>query len=872
MSDADTTKLTARYNFALDKFQLDAIASINEGRNVLVAAPTGSGKTVVAEYAVARAHRAGLRSFYTAPIKALSNQKFVELSTFYGASQVGLLTGDNSINPNAPIVVMTTEVLRNMIYARSQALESLGVVVLDEVHFLQDAYRGPVWEEVIIHLEPTVQLVCLSATVSNATELCDWLTLVRGPTTPIVETKRPIELNNHYLVGDKTSKAVRIFDTLIDGRANPEVTRFEQNKVTSKFPQSSRQSARQATRQFGSSNSLFAPSRSDIVKELATADLLPAIFFIFSRNQCDEAAQSCLKMGISLTTTLEKKEIVAIAHERLADFTDDDLVALQFTQFIEQLEAGIGSHHAGIVPTFKEIVETCFARGLVKIVFATETLAVGINMPARAVVIDKITKFNGENHQMLKPSDYAQLTGRAGRRGLDDIGHALVVWSPFVTFDQVATLVASKSFVLNSAFRPTYNMAANLIRSTSQVQARHLLNLSFAQFQSGKDVVEIQARIQRRSKERDRLMLQAESPFGDIEEYRNRQSKTIPKSEIDESLSQLRPGDVIEAGSLSHVERMVVLTVAQRGDGTKITALSRSRSVQNFSARDFAQQVVPLGYIKLPSPFAPTNNKFLKEASSRLATAKIKQASQIKQNKRAQQEDHPVADDPDLKFRLIALESAARIDRELEQLEKRVSTSTQSVSNKFDELIKLLGEYGFVDDWSLTRRGQMLSHIFHESDLLIASCVSDGVFDGLSAANMAALASIFVFQARGGEESASHFPNNEMKVRWKSATKISQRLATSETNHGLVVHRGPEAGFMGAALDWVNGTPLVDVLEEDELTAGDFVRTIKQLIDLLRQLSMVLYEESDRAAASTAAELCFRGVVAASSSVGRVTS
>jgi ATP-dependent RNA helicase HelY len=872
MSDADTTKLTARYNFALDKFQLDAIASINEGRNVLVAAPTGSGKTVVAEYAVARAHRAGLRSFYTAPIKALSNQKFVELSTFYGASQVGLLTGDNSINPNAPIVVMTTEVLRNMIYARSQALESLGVVVLDEVHFLQDAYRGPVWEEVIIHLEPTVQLVCLSATVSNATELCDWLTLVRGPTTPIVETKRPIELNNHYLVGDKTSKAVRIFDTLIDGRANPEVTRFEQNKVTSKFPQSSRQSARQATRQFGSSNSLFAPSRSDIVKELATADLLPAIFFIFSRNQCDEAAQSCLKMGISLTTTLEKKEIVAIAHERLADFTDDDLVALQFTQFIEQLEAGIGSHHAGIVPTFKEIVETCFARGLVKIVFATETLAVGINMPARAVVIDKITKFNGENHQMLKPSDYAQLTGRAGRRGLDDIGHALVVWSPFVTFDQVATLVASKSFVLNSAFRPTYNMAANLIRSTSQVQARHLLNLSFAQFQLGKDVVEIQARIQRRSKERDRLMLQAESPFGDIEEYQNRQSKTIPKSEIDESLSQLRPGDVIEAGSLSHVERMVVLTVAQRGDGTKITALSRSRSVQNFSARDFAQQVVPLGYIKLPSPFAPTNNKFLKEASSRLATAKIKQASRIKQNKRPQQEDHPVADDPDLKFRLIALESAARIDRELEQLEKRVSTSTQSVSNKFDELIKLLGEYGFVDDWSLTRRGQMLSHIFHESDLLIASCVSDGVFDGLSAANMAALASIFVFQARGGEESASHFPNNEMKVRWKSATKISQRLATSETNHGLVVHRGPEAGFMGAALDWVNGTPLVDVLEEDELTAGDFVRTIKQLIDLLRQLSMVLYEESDRAAASTAAELCFRGVVAASSSVGRVTS
>jgi len=318
---------------------------------------------------------------------------------------------------------------------------------------------------------------------------------------------------------------------------------------------------------------------------------------------------------------------------------------------------------------------------------------------------------------------------------------------------------------------------------------------------------------------------------------------------------------------------MVVLTVAQRSDGTKITALSRSRSVQIFSVRDFVQAVVPLGYVKLPSPFAPNNHKFLKEASSRLSTANIKQSSRIKHTSKSQQSEHPVVGDPDLKFRLIAAESAERIDRELRQLEKRVSNSTQSVSNKFDELVKLLNEWGFVDEWSLTQRGQMLSHIFHESDLLIANCVSEGIFDGLSAPNMAAMASVFVFQARGGEESiATHFPNHELKTRWKSAAKLSQRLAVAETNHGLVVHRGPEAGFMGAALDWASGTPLVDVLEEDELTAGDFVRTIKQLIDLLRQLSTVLFEEADRNAASAAAEMCFRGVVAASSSVGRIAS
>ena len=444
---SDRSSLVAHFGFPLDDFQLRALDVLDSGASVLVAAPTGSGKTVVAEYAIDAALSEGRRAVYTAPIKALSNQKYRDLVARLGAERVGLLTGDNSINGDAPVVVMTTEVLRNMVYGAGRGLRDLAVVVLDEVHFLQDAYRGPVWEEVIVHLPREVRLVCLSATVSNARELADWISTVRGPTQAVVEERRSVRLDHLFLVGDSTHGRVHLLPTIVDGRPNADAQRLDDEAV--------RRGRQHGPKGRHGRRRLYAPSRLDTVDLLDSKRMLPAIYFIFSRNQCDEAARTALAGGLRLTTADERARIREIASERLDGIDPADLAVLGSSQFLAQIEAGIAAHHAGLVPPFKEVVEACFVEGLVKVVFATETLAVGINMPARTVVIEKLSKFTGDHHTMLTAGEYTQLTGRAGRRGIDERGSAVVVWNHFVPFDQVATLAASRSFHLNSVFRPT---------------------------------------------------------------------------------------------------------------------------------------------------------------------------------------------------------------------------------------------------------------------------------------------------------------------------------------------------------------------------------------------------------------------------------
>jgi ATP-dependent RNA helicase HelY len=852
------------------------MAAVDAGQSVLVAAPTGSGKTVVAEHAVADALAVGERAFYTTPIKALSNQKYHDLARRHGVGNVGLLTGDNAVNADAPVVVMTTEVLRNMLYG-SAVLDDLRWVILDEVHYLQDAYRGPAWEEVIVNLPAHVSLVCLSATVSNAGELADWLRSVRGPTTSVLETTRPVELVHLFAVEDRLAEGLTVLPTLVDGRANSEGERFDRRGSRGPRGPGGRPRRRYAT-----------PGRVEVVEWLAASDLLPAIYFLFSRAGCDDAVRACMDAGLRLATPGSRARIDAIADHHLRGLSDDDLATLGHDRWRAALHAGIAAHHAGMVPPFKEAVEACFAEGLVPVVFATETLALGINMPARTVVVEKLTKYTGERHEFLTPAQFTQLTGRAGRRGLDPIGHALVLWSPFVSFGDVAGLVSSRSFPLTSAFRPTYNMAVNLVARHDPETAHALLARSFGQFQADRGVAALETRLVERRRDLARLESEASCELGDAAEYEAlrsaaRQATTRARREVNDevrdALAALRPGDVLRIGGPTTGGLVAVLSVAhRRGGGVRVRTIGLSRKVVLVGEADLDDPPEVVDRLDLPTPFAPRSVAFQREVADALRDVSRRLGPAPRRSRRRRRADdglpaadlalHPVADCPDLARHLDALRRLRRVAGTCADLEEQVASRSGSLRRRFDRVVDILGRWGHLDGWALTTRGRMLTRVFHECDLLVVEAIADGLFDGLHPAEVAALASAFVYEHRSpGPAPTPWFPPGALRSRWERLDVLAAALEADERSVGLTPTRRPDPGFMAVAHGWVSGGDLDDVLEDEELTAGDFVRTTKVLLDLLGQISGVAPEPATADAAAEAARRSLRGLVAASSLV-----
>ncbi|MCJ7436598.1 MAG: DEAD/DEAH box helicase [Acidimicrobiia bacterium] len=863
------TEFEASIGFSLDDFQRHALDALDAGRSVLVAAPTGSGKTIVAEYAIARALARGGKAFYTTPLKALSNQKFGDLVRIHGNDRVGLLTGDNSVNGDAPVVVMTTEVLRNMIYAASPALDGLDSVVLDEVHYLQDRYRGAVWEEVIVHLPPEIDLVCLSATVSNAEEFAAWIETVRGATTPVIEERRPVELHHRYLVGERDVDALHLLPTFV-GRGdelapNPEAARLDRRVGRGPNPRPSRR--------------LRTPGRTEVAELLAAEDLLPAIVFVFSRKGCDQSVEQCLAAGLRLTTPDERVEIRRIAEAHVRGLSDSDLAVLGYDRWLAGLESGLAAHHAGMVPPMKEAVEAAFAAGLAKVVFATETLALGINMPARSVVIEKLSKFTGERHELLTPGEYTQLTGRAGRRGIDAVGYAVVLWSPWVPFEQVAGLASRRTDALRSSFRPTYNMTVNLVGRYSAEQAHHLLNLSFAQFHVDRDVVALERQLARADTQLHEQRALARSDFGDVDEYRKLLDSLGAERRgagagrrIGKAMEALVSGDIVWVGGPGG--KVVVLAQEARRGSIRILALGPSRHLVRLAPDDFEAPPVAVGRVDLPQPYAPRNRVFQRTVLESLRRKKVRRPSRRDDGGSSRIDEleteiaaHPVDRDPERDGRVRASGIVVRLERDRTRLEKRVRARSDSLARQLDRVRRILESRGYLDGWSLTPAGSMLARLYADTDLLLAESLRDGLFDGLEAPEMAALVSCFTYERRGSDGAPpvppARWPSSKVAQRARRIDRLRRALASDEAEAGLPETRPADPGFTPYAYEWAAGDDLGRVLDDEELTGGDFVRHIKQCIDLLRQIVEVAPEPDTRNTARAAADACHRGVVVA---------
>ncbi|MBX7159151.1 MAG: DEAD/DEAH box helicase [Acidimicrobiia bacterium] len=822
----------ARVDFDIDDFQRRSMRALAEGRSVVVAAPTGAGKTLVAEFAVELCRASGLRALYTTPLKALSNQKFADFSDLYGTGEVGLLTGDHSIRPHAPVVVMTTEVLRNMLYADPVSVDGVGVVVLDEVHYLQDRYRGGVWEEVIIHLPPQVALVCLSATVSNAEEFAGWVETLRGDTEAVIEETRPVPLDQLYCVGVRDEvRLLRLFDgdDSTDPQLNPAITRLER-----------------APNPRGRRARLRTPRRWEVTEALDVGRMLPAIYFVFSRRGCDTAVSQLMTEGMRLTTSAERRMIHEVVTNHLGPLEDDDLAALGYDRFLDAALSGIASHHAGMIPAFRETVEALFQQGLVKVVFATETLSLGVNMPARTVVIEKLTKFGGERHEPLTPGQYTQLTGRAGRRGIDASGNAVVLWSPYVEAESVAMLASTRTYELESSFRPTYNMAANLVARFDRDSAHRIVNSSFAQFRADKSVVRLEAAAARRRRAAAEYWAKAECERGDVDEYLDLTDGAGG------GRGRPRVGSVFGHGGRPVV---VVHTSSARARVVGADAQIRSLALRDLGFR--------LGSLQLPQRRDLGDRKFRRDVAASLEqfrSAAEKSLSRSSREARA----HPVASCPEADAHMRWARRARGDEAEAERLERRAQRRTESLSRRFDAVCEFLDDLGYLDGWSLTSSGELLARVYTECDLLVAEALRSGTFDGLDAAEFAAVASVFTFEARL-EGAAEELPAvRRVRDAVAAALAAAQSVRGAEEAAGLEVTRELDDGFCGQAYRWAAGQEL-DAVLADELGGGDFVRNVKQLVDLSRQVAHALAEtDRDRgvgAAAAAAADAMWRGVV-----------
>ena len=636
--------------------------------------------------------------------------------------------------------------------------------------------------------------------------------------------------------------------------------------------------------------------------------LLPAITFVFSRVGCDAAVAQCLRSSLRLTTEADRARIAEVIDHRCGDLDDADLAVLGYYEWREALLRGIAAHHAGLLPIFRHTVEELFTAGLIKAVFATETLALGINMPARTVVLERLVKFNGEQHLPLTPGEYTQLTGRAGRRGIDVEGHAVVLWNPGEDTSEpaeVAGLASTRTFPLRSSFAPSYNMTINLVNRVGPEQAHRLLEQSFAQYQADRSVVSLVRGVERGQQMLDEVAAEIGGHDAPVLEYARlreqisqqeraqaRASRLQRRQAVNDALAGLRRGDII---TITHGRRgglAVVLEPARDSADPRPLVLTENRWAGRISSADYSGESAPVGSMTLPKRVEHRQPRVRRDVASALRSAAAGLSMPgDRRGKRTDSRDidpelaslretmrrHPVHRDSDREIRVRVAERYLRIERDNAALQKKVAAATNSLARTFDRIVGLLTERGFIeltdDSPAVTDDGRLLARIYSESDLLVAECLRTDAWTGLQEAELAAVLSAVLYETRGGDGPGAprneQVPTPRLRQALTRTRRLSAELRADEQRHRITLSREPDDGFVAAVYRWASSGDLVTALAASDnegagspLSPGDFVRWCRQVLDLLDQVRNAAPQPEMRVTAKRAIDAIRRGVVA----------
>ncbi|BAY64232.1 DSH domain-containing protein [Calothrix brevissima NIES-22] len=851
--------LRSIFPFNLDQFQLDAIASLNDGRSVVVCAPTGSGKTLVGEYAIYRALARGKRVFYTTPLKALSNQKLRDFREKFGFEQVGLLTGDASINRDAPILVMTTEIFRNMLYGTpigqvGISLVDVEAVVLDECHYMNDRQRGTVWEESIIYCPREVQLVALSATVANSDQLTDWLNRVHGPTDLIYSDFRPVPLEFHFCNPKGLFPLLNETKTKISPRLANRGKRKQGDRGKAGRPE--------------------APSLIYTLNHLQQRDMLPAIYFIFSRRGCDKAVA---EVGDIWLVNNDESQIL---RRQIDEFLSRNPEAGRSGQ-IAPLYRGIAAHHAGILPAWKVLVEELFQQGLIKVVFATETLAAGINMPARTTVISTLSKRTDTGHRLLNASEFLQMAGRAGRRGMDLQGHVVTVQTPFEGAKEAAYLATSKPDPLVSQFTPSYGMVLNLLQTHTLEETRELIERSFGQYMATLHLKPNYEEIDELQAELDQLQEQIaavdENELAVYEKLRQRLKvekqilKTLQQQAQEDRQEQLGMmlGFAVSGTLLSlkgkniTVSSPIAAVLVGKSPGSEqsscLVCLGKDNRWYVAATEDIVDLYAELPRMEIPAEILPPPELIFKPGQIQVGdrqTAIIAQqipepgeslylppevAEQLSRVTAVQEqlEAHPIYKSGNVGALFKRKARYVELEAELQLLQEHVEQQSQHHWEEFLNLIEILQHFGCLDNLVPTALGQVAAAIRGENELWLGLVLASGEFNQLDPHHLAAAVAALVTETPRPDSKVRFDLSNQVVDALAKLRGIRRQMFQMQRRYNVALPIWLEFELIALVEQWALGVEWTELCENTTLDEGDVVRILRRTLDLLSQIPHV---------------------------------